>query len=351
MLNWIKKVLLKFKGYNAKGNDGFVPYKPKAKDWVFGGAEILNPEGDWISYLPEDEYQRRFNLETMSCVTFSACNVCEIFLNFKKEKSLISDVNLKWLKDNGYIVNDKFNFSDRYIALLSFTSKNGNTGSKVFGTIHNYGLIPESMFPWTSEDDTWNEYHDRTKITQEMKNMGYEFKRRFPMNYEIVYRQDFESALKESPLQVYVDGYYTIRNGVLQFSNRMSSHAVVKPKLHKIYDSYEPFLKEVVSNYPYWAGQNTYTGEKYSYGYKVKFNENIIKKKMITTIKQKNQAEIYGVDVEVGEINAFGGWGSYKKFLDAKWCEPFLEVENKYSYLKEKYDKSFVKGKEIGVIE
>ena len=352
ILDYIKRILLRAKGYNSKGNDGFIPRVPTKKDWVFGAiGEVLNESGDWTPYLPTDERQRKYGLETMSCVTFSACNVIETLMNYKLAHNLISEDNKKWLQDNGYIVDSKLNFSDRFIALLSFTSSNGNTGNRVFGAIKNNGLIPESMFPWNPEDDTWGEYHDRSKITDEMKDLGSQFKQRFPIRYYVVYKQDFDIALKESPLQVYVDGYYRIRNGVLQFSDRMSNHAAMKQELYSIYDSYSPFEKGVVSDYPYWSGLNMLTGKRHSYGYKVKITENIIKKKMIKTIKQKSQPEIYAIDLEAGTINSFGGWESYKKFLDAEWCEPFLEVDEKYTYLRRQYSKGFVKGSRVGMIK
>jgi len=350
ILEQFKIWILKSRGYKAL--DGYIPSPLDKNGWVFGGTtNILNQSGDWIQDLPTEEHQKKYSVETMSCISFGSCNAAETLLNFKIKKELISEDNLLWLQDNGYISSGNVNFSDRFIALLSWTTKNGNIASKVMGTIKNYGLIPESMFPWNPEDNTWDKYHDKSKITQAMKNMGYEFKRRFPMEYHIVYRADFEEALKESPIIAFVDGYYKFKNGVLQYSNRMSNHCIMIPKLNHIFDSYAPFLKQIVPNYPYYTGQNFYTRKKYSYGYKIKFNENIIKKKMIEVIKQQNQADYYLVDVEAGTINSFGGWDSYKKFLNAKWCEEVLEVKEKYAYLREKYGKSFVKGSRIGVIK
>jgi hypothetical protein len=72
---------------------------------------------------------------------------------------------------------------------------------------------------------------------------------------------------------------------------------------------------------------------------------------MIEVIQQKNEAEYYAVDVKAGTINGFGGWESYLKFLNAEWCEDVLEVDEKYSYLREKYGKKFIKGERIGVIK
>ena len=361
IIDTIKRFFLKFRGYISENNDGLIPEKQPKKGWVFGNViKILNKLKDWIPLLPIDELQKKFGLETMNCVPNSGSNVCDMIMNHKIENNLISKDNLEWLKDplgNGtcsYIVDGKFNSNERVLGKLSFTSHNGNTGSRLFGAMKNYGLVPESAWPWTDSNiNTWEEYF--ATIPQWIKNLGYEFKRRFPIRYYIVHRADFGEALQESPLQVYVDGRYNIRGGVLQYSSRMSTHAVAlvkeDEKYYYIYDSYEPFIKKVVKNYPFYTGQNMYNGQKYSYGYKVNILENIIKKKMIKTIKQKNQKEVYAIDLEAGTLNSFGGWGSYKKFLDAKWCEPFLEVEEKYAYLRQAYGKGFVKGSEVGIIK
>lgn len=363
ILEWIKILLLKSRGYIPM--DGLIPEKPPKKVRMFGGVidpkrnriiEILKERGGWKPFLSifTDEQQRQKGLETMRCTIQGEIAKISALFNLCIEYKLFDESNIQWLKDTGYIVDGKVNFSERYIAKLSFTSKNGNIDSRVLATIHHNGLVPESMCKWEDWMDTWNEYY--TDISKELiYNVGYEFKKRFPFFYKLVYVPEFKDALETtSPIGTYVDGYYKIVNGVVQYSDRMSNHKISLfdiTDFNDIQDSYNPFVKKFVKNYPFYAGQNPYTGDKYSYGYKITFLENIIKKKMITTIKQKNQPDIYGIDSEAGTMNSFGGWDSYKKFLDAKWCEPFLEVDNKYTYLREKYGKKFVKGSRIGVIK
>jgi len=370
ILEFIKILILKSRGY--KPFDGLIPEKPPKKALMFGGVvdpkrkrimEIIKERDGWKSFLSIfiDEQQRQKGLETMRCTTQGLIAMAQALFNLCVEYKLFSKSNIEWLrnplKDNSYSYfdkNGKINFSERHIAKLSFTSKNGNLDSKVLATAHHYGLVPESMCKWEDWMDSWNEYY--TDITQAVINVGYEFKKRFPFFFKLIYVPEFEEALETtSPVGTYVYGGYVIRNGVVQYSDRMSNHKIClydRSDLNDIQDSYKPFLKKFVKNYPFYAGQSMYTGKKYSYGYKITFLENIIiKKKMIKVIKQNNQAEYYAIDEEAGEINGFGGWESYVKFLNAKWCEEVLEVKNKYLYLKEKYGKSFKKGLRIGVIK
>src|SRR3972149_9464452 len=100
-----------------KPNTGFI-YQPPVidKDWIFGsdlsvetkvGAEILQPDGQWDSYLPAEERQSNSSFDTMSCVTFATLNCVEILTRrlWKEEKE----------------------FSDRFLSKRSGTTQTGNS--------------------------------------------------------------------------------------------------------------------------------------------------------------------------------------------------------------------------------
>ena len=363
ILESIRILFLRTRGYRPL--DGSIPEAPPKKVRMFGGVvdpkrtriiEILKERGGFKPFLSifNNEQQRQKGLETMRCTIQGELAKISAVFNLCIEYKLFDESNIKWLKDTGYIVNGKFNSSERYIAKLSFTSKNGNLDSRVLATIHQNGLVPESMCKWEDWMKTWNQYY--CPIDKELiYNIGYEFKKRFEFYYKLVYVPEFKDALETtSPIGTYVDGYYKIVNGVVQRSNRMSNHKICLygiDDLNRVQDSYVPFEKKFVKDYPFFAGSNFYTGKKYSYGYKITFLENIIKKKMIKTIKQKNRAEIYAIDEEGGKLFHIGGEGSYKIFKDSLKFEPHLEVDNILLYLKSKYKKSFTKCERIGVMK
>lgn len=112
--HWQHGVDNKFKAKNMEEekleqkNLGFI-YEPIApEDYQLGacefGREIIMPNGDWTGYLPSGEDQQKAGVETMACVTFSACNNIEMVMNWMLRHGKISDANLQWLIDNGYIV-------------------------------------------------------------------------------------------------------------------------------------------------------------------------------------------------------------------------------------------------------
>ncbi len=332
--------------------DGFIPSRLKKEDWLFFGIqEVINPTRKWINYKAQDELQKQIGLETMSCVNQGYCRGYAALMNFLISINKIDESNIDWLRENGYFDNNgKLNFSDRAIAKLSGTTRNGNSAQKVAQTIRDYGLIPENRWTFTSDMDLWEEYY--APIPDELLTLGYEFKKRFETQYLAVSRNNFEQALYESPVIVFVDGYYQVVNGIYQDTGNMSNHCVCLMSiddLNNINDSYNPFDKRFVKDYPFYSSQNMF-GIKSSNGYQLKIVENIINNNIMEVIKQKNDPEYYAVDVEAGTINAFGGWESYVKFLQAKWCSPVIEVDSKFNYLKDKYHKDFVKGDRIGVI-
>lgn len=334
--------------------DGYIPSLLPKKAWRFSGVKkIINENADWRSYKPKDEKQNQYGLETMSCVSQSTCRAVASNLNLQIEKGDISQDGIAWLMSNGYLDEDgKINFSDRGLAKMSFTTTNGNIADKVWNTLRTKGLIPESKWSWKDANiNDWNEYY--CDIPEELLLLGYEFKKRFTIDFEAVDKSEFAQTLYQSPLQVFVYGGYTVSNGIYQYSEAMSNHAIVMYHIddfNYLNDSYEPFDKRFVKNYPFYSGSSMFTGKKYSYGYTHIIKENIIKENNMIVIKQQGEAGYYAVDVKKGEIHEFGGWDSYIKFLNANWCEPVLEVEEKYSYLKSKFGKDFVKGQRMGLI-
>jgi len=135
---------------------------------------------DWKTYLTRPNKIQFINagfnnaFDTEACVTFATLKAIQTLMNTK----LFVKNNFEWLRDNGYFNKDtNLDFSVRYTASMSNTTIYGNTFWNVMNCIKAYGLIPESLYP--NKANSWNEYMSKDAITQEMKDLGAEFLKRF----------------------------------------------------------------------------------------------------------------------------------------------------------------------------
>ena len=239
---------------NKPFKSGIILEKIVPTDYIFGvstlDTTIKVENGDWTPFLPANEKQRQ-GFESMCCTNFSSTSAVEILMTRLIETKLISVGNLKWLNDKGYLDDSgHINFSDRFDALVSGTKLNeGNTLKAPADAKHKYGLIPEKMLSWTDDEVA---YFDKAKITPEMYSLGKEFLTRFPINYEMVYRKDFVSAMKVSPLAGACHAWGTTSMEVYVKTTAPINHAIAiidPPTIWKIFDSYDPFLKNLADNY------------------------------------------------------------------------------------------------------
>src|SRR5258708_1025915 len=129
-------------------NTGVIEGSGTPSLWIAGQIkyEVRNPSGDWRNYLPTEEHQYSNNTDTMACVSFSCNNDLEI-----QSKFLGSEVTL----------------SDRFLAKMSGTTKDGNYLDKVANTARNVGLVTEDLWP-APNNYTWDFYY--SPIPQEVIN-------------------------------------------------------------------------------------------------------------------------------------------------------------------------------------
>lgn len=233
------------KDFKKIKNYGFQIYELQPEDWSFGssglGLEIRRPDTNWTEFLPTGEKQKRQDEDKMACVTFSALNVIETEFIYQIKNKLIDNKDFKWLQDNGYFdENNRIDFSDRFIAILSGTTKQGNNFKNVAQAIHKYGLIPENLLPYR-KNMIWNEYYNKKDITQTLLNLGQKFLEIFPINYEFVNggRNEFYEARKRNPIQVAIYAYDGIEDGVYIRTESPFNHAVENHNQDQIFDSYE----------------------------------------------------------------------------------------------------------------
>jgi len=247
---------------------GLIVDSPADTLWIAGletGVDYEEnlPSGDWRDYEPTAERQNNpFVFDTLSCATFSFLNVLETFLKWQIKNNKLNAAQLKFLKDNKYFdENENVNFSDKYLAILSGTTKNGNTLQNVAAGASAYGLIPQSVLGFYNET-TWEQWHDRSQITQAMLTLGQEFLKYFSIKYEMAFYDEekgipegslesIEKSIKQAPLHVAIP--------------RPAHHAVeltyIEPeKSYTIFDTYDPYRKE--KPWPKSGGTDIHYGMK-----------------------------------------------------------------------------------------
>lgn len=182
-------------------------------DYIAGTLpyRVLNPSGDWFSWNPKEEWQWILQkLDTMACVTFSALNVLETLYYFH--------------------TGTQKNFSDRFTAVMSGTTPQGNYLWKVADSIRKDGLVDETDYP-PPPILTWENYYTPPPI--EVINKAKEFLKSWTINYEFIPfdRESLLYHLKQSPIQVVIPGH-----AVMSF--------YTTEQITKYFDSYAPFIKE-----------------------------------------------------------------------------------------------------------
>lgn len=230
-------------------NSGLILKRPDVKDFVFGsfspirGAEI-NPSSDWRQFKIADERQKFRSLETMACVSYSALNCIEMVLKAK--------------------TGNEVNFSDRALAKMSNTTKNGNWLFKVAETARKQGICEEKYWPYPSSDAqyTWDDYYK--EVTQGVLSNCSSFLEGQNISHEWVNISKVDlivQALKQAPIQVIVKAWYKDGDVYISPKDASHNHAVtylytdVQRKRHIILDHYEPFIKELAWDYEFdeWA--------------------------------------------------------------------------------------------------
>lgn len=149
------------------------------KDWMFGALSqpciASIPSGEREKYLPKGEVQRG-STDTMDCTTRAPINALETKFNYLVRNKKLSPANYEWLIKNGYITpSGDVEFSDAYISINAGTTKAGNSLIAPLEAIRTCGLIPKKILPLLPTM-SFEEYHDQSRITAYMIDLGKEFK-------------------------------------------------------------------------------------------------------------------------------------------------------------------------------
>lgn len=122
---------------------GLILDKIAPQDHVLGSLrslerEVIREDGQWVNFLPKEELQAA-ETESMACVSFGTLNACEVLLK------------AKGIKDN---------FSDRWLAWNSGTTKQGNSPQTVAETLRKAGVPKEEGWEITTSIKTWEDFYE-----------------------------------------------------------------------------------------------------------------------------------------------------------------------------------------------
>ena len=260
-------------------HSGFVAVDPVDTDWVSGAETgIIDtpriPTGDWRPFLTAGKWQRFFwssgSLETDACVSFSALDGLQAFMNWMVANNQYPASDVAWLKANGYFdAEGKISFSPRFTAKMSGTTLNGNSLPAVAASLRHDGAVPAKAWDapieqlqaivGSAQKAAWDIYYADPGAANIA--LGQAFALRFDVQYEwIAYpaapltMEQFQQKLQASPLQIATavcPPWNTPE--VLQACGAGTAHATlmdnVEPTNFDIRDHYEPFDKRFASDY------------------------------------------------------------------------------------------------------
>lgn len=240
-------------------------------EWSYGAIQVdlaAVPLKDRKKYLPAGVLQFNNVMDSNGCASRSPLNNLETKLDYLYDHGMHHAIK-KWSDDKGYRVNGKFALCDAYIEILSGTTRQGNSLKAPVDAMRKYGVIPAYLIP-LRDNMSWDEYMNPARVTKAHKDLGAEFLRRLPINYEQVPLKQFEEATIADSLSIALRAWSIPVDGVYPKIEGQFTHAVDRVTNDvDIFDNYEPFIKRLAKDYIFFewgyslsiSSQNPYPDE------------------------------------------------------------------------------------------
>lgn len=229
---------------------GFIAPVIDKTHWFLGSSPIpfkeLQSDSNWELDLPIIEKQNIRNIETFNCTGFNTLNAIEILM----------------LKLYG----ERPNYSDRWLGIIAGTKEPGNDPQVVSEAIRKYGLIPESMLPFSDDIKNVDEYYSFKGLTQAEIDACYAEGEKWKATYVFLHdwvfspgqpileqKNNIKIALKTSPLCIAVYAWASDARDVYISMGQENHWTCVynEDDFLRVFDSYEPFKKMVEQNLMY----------------------------------------------------------------------------------------------------
>ncbi len=146
---------------------------------------VKKPTGDWTNIPTTFETQYSPGGDRMDCVTESYQHSIERIMTDDIATGLMPQSHLDFFIRNGYFdANGHIKFSKKYNAIRNGTTAQGNWLYIVADDARfTSGLIPETLLP-SQTNEPFATFYDKTQITQQMINLGQEFRKWFDLPWE-----------------------------------------------------------------------------------------------------------------------------------------------------------------------
>lgn len=177
------------------------PINEKALDYVAGVNSPIAYEyrvDNWDDYLPIGVPQANPYFDTMACTHFSAVQSLESQVKWLWKNGKLPQKTIDWLLKY-FPTPEAVHFSPRFNAICGNNTPGGNYFQAAWDSARHDGMIPDFLLPF--EGNNWAEYHNKKKITAEMRKIGQEFLTHFTIEYEIVYVFDQYPQLNQVEIE------------------------------------------------------------------------------------------------------------------------------------------------------
>ena len=238
-------------------NYGFIEPEIKPEDFsvTLGSQvpfEILQVDGQWTKYTPEEETQTKRGQDVQNCTAFGTNSGLEVY--FKRKFFL--DVN----------------FSDRYLGIMSGTRPPGNDPGKVVETLRSKaGCVDEMIMPF-SDGMTVEGYYSPDPPTPETRAIGREWLKRYYFRQEWTIEPGLPLEEQIKRLRYYLQSS-PILVAVYAWAEQDGKHIRMGKDTHwcvivgyvendhwLVFDSYAPFLKKLDWNFGFNYAKRFYVG-------------------------------------------------------------------------------------------
>jgi len=242
---------IKYMENNKQKNYGLIIPKIKTRE---EGAEhilgsegvVINPTGDYRSYLPDKEPQNKNRVETMACSVYGTLSALETLLKFK-----------------GYSVN----YSDRYLAIVGNVDPyKGADPHKIAECIRNVaGCLKEDRLPFSDDVKTVDYYYGVPKdIISQLIKEGQRWYDEWEFSHKWVFQSGkpnekrimLQQALPKGTVCVSVSAWFKNEKGVYYKpegtrDNHWTLLSAAPPEKYFVFDSYDNYEKELEGLYDF----------------------------------------------------------------------------------------------------